>query len=192
MPQASPQFTPRQLLDAARRAEAEGKLDLAHQFYAHLSHHYGHTAEAAEGRQALAHLGAAEHYPQVWRANGEVAPTADNRPSARRAARGRHATRHRDYRLGRALAAVAGSIGWLLVGSGVLAIVAGLLAEFGQVAALQALGLSSTVLPHAVAAALVGGFTLLLGQAARALFDHASATRELLAIERAKAEREHP
>ena len=68
----SPQFTPRQLLDAGRRAEAEGRLDLAHQLYGHLSDHYGHTPEAAEGRNGLARIGAGSHHPQVWQMNGAI------------------------------------------------------------------------------------------------------------------------
>ena len=53
MPQGSPQFTPRQLLDAGLRAEAEGKLDHANQLYRHLTDHYAYTTEAAEARNGL-------------------------------------------------------------------------------------------------------------------------------------------
>ena len=65
-----PSFTPRQLLDAGRRAEAEGKLDLAHQFYGHLNDLYGHTSEATEGRNGLIRTNAGAPPPQVWQVNG--------------------------------------------------------------------------------------------------------------------------
>ena len=57
MAQGSPQFTPRQLLDAGRRAEAEGKLDQANQLYRHLTDHYAYTIEAAEARNGLGRIG---------------------------------------------------------------------------------------------------------------------------------------
>jgi hypothetical protein len=188
MPQRSPQFTPRQLLDAGRRAEAEGKLDLAHQFYSHLSRHYGRTAEAAQGRQALARAGIAEQYPHVWRMNGGMATDSGWLPAARPGWTGH--SKH--YRLGRALAALVSGIGWTLVGLALLAIAAGLAAELAQIAALQGAGFGSSVLPQAAGALLIGALLLLLGQAARALFDQAGAARELLAIERTKALREDP
>ena len=52
---------------------------------------------------------------------------------------------------------------------------------------MQELKPAYSVLPQAAGALLAGAATVLLGQAARALFDQASATRELVAIERAKA-----
>ena len=95
MPRGSPQFTPRQLLAAGRRAEAEGKLDLAHQFYGHLSHHFGNTTEAAEGRQGLARIGAAG--PDVWQMNGGApAASAANGLQIGRSHRTKHAARRTD------------------------------------------------------------------------------------------------
>jgi len=49
----SVQYTPVQVLQAARRAEAEGKMDYALQFYRHLVEHHGMTAEAQEAREGL-------------------------------------------------------------------------------------------------------------------------------------------
>lgn len=46
-------FTAAQVLQAARRAEAEGKLDYALQFYRHLVDHYADVPEAYEARDAL-------------------------------------------------------------------------------------------------------------------------------------------
>ena len=60
--------------------------------------------------------------------------------------------------------------------------------EFMQMPALQPLNLGFAMLPQAVGVLAAGGAALLVGQAARALFDQASATRELAALERAKAE----
>ena len=53
MGQMSVQYTPVQVLQAARRAEAEGKMDYALQFYRHLVEHHGMTAEAQEAREGL-------------------------------------------------------------------------------------------------------------------------------------------
>jgi hypothetical protein len=53
MAQASVQYTPVQVLQAARRAEAEGKMDYALQFYRHIVEHHGTAAEAQEAREGL-------------------------------------------------------------------------------------------------------------------------------------------
>ncbi|KAB2942223.1 MAG: hypothetical protein K8F92_01725 [Hyphomicrobium sp.] len=53
MVQTSVQFTPVQVLQAARRAEAEGKMDYALQFYRHLVEQHGTTVEAQEAREGL-------------------------------------------------------------------------------------------------------------------------------------------
>ena len=53
MVQTSVQFTPVQVLQAARRAEAEGKMDYALQFYRHLVEEHGTTPEAQEAREGL-------------------------------------------------------------------------------------------------------------------------------------------
>lgn len=46
-----------QLLDAGRRAEAEGKFDYATQLYRHLTEYYAFTSEAAEARNGLGRIG---------------------------------------------------------------------------------------------------------------------------------------
>jgi hypothetical protein len=192
MPAGSPQFTPRQLLDAGRRAEAEGKLDLAHQFYGHLSQYYGHTAEAAEGRHSLARIGTAGDHTDVWQMNGgtAAASASNGRMSAGRSYAARHPVHRTEYKVGRALAALVSGTGWLVVAGSLLALAAGAAAEYADITALQGLKISSSMLPQAAGALLAGTVTLLLGQAARALFDQASAVRELVAIERAKSGRE--
>lgn len=53
---SSPQFTPAQVLNAARRAEAEGKLDYAAQFYRHIVDYYGASPEAQDAREGLGRI----------------------------------------------------------------------------------------------------------------------------------------
>lgn len=53
---ASLQLSSTQILEAARRAEAEGKLDYAVQFYRHIVEHYGGSPEAYEARDAFLRL----------------------------------------------------------------------------------------------------------------------------------------
>jgi len=53
MAQTQVQFTPVQVLQAAKRAEAEGKMDYALQFYRHLVEQHGNTPEAQAAREGL-------------------------------------------------------------------------------------------------------------------------------------------
>jgi hypothetical protein len=199
MVRGSPQFTPRQLLDAGHRAEAEGKLDLAQQFYGHLRDHYGHTSEAAEGLRGLVRIGAPGHQPgihqQVWQVNGTASagPALNGRASIgrEREKRVRHAAQGPDYRVGRALAALLSGAGWLSVAAALLVLAGALATELTQAPALQGLKLGFAVLPQAAGALAAGAAALLVGQAARALFDQASAARELAAIERARSGSDH-
>jgi hypothetical protein len=71
------QFTPRQVLEAGRRAEADGKRDYAIQFYQHVLAHHGATAEAIEADDSLRRLtfvepddsfSANSHYPLIAQA----------------------------------------------------------------------------------------------------------------------------
>ena len=189
MVHGSQQFTPKQLLDAGQRAEAEGRLDLAHQFYEHLSDRYGHAPEATEGRNRLARIAAGGPYPQVWESNGAI-PTggvANARAALGGAGRAKRVARRHEYRIGRALAALASGLGGLAIVAALLALGAGVAADFAPVPALQELKSAYDLLPRAAGALLAGAASLLGGQMARALFDQASATRELLALERAKA-----
>jgi hypothetical protein len=91
--------------------------------------------------------------------------------------------------VGRALAALASGAGWLLIAAALAASAAGIAAEYAQVPVPvpQELKLGYGLLQLVAGALLAGAASLLCGQAARALFDQASATRELVAIERAKA-----
>jgi hypothetical protein len=190
MARGVPSFTPRQLLDAGRRAEAEGKLDLAHQFYGHLNDLYGHTSEATEGRNGLSRIGAGGPPPQVWQVNGS-GPALSGKASVRREREKRiaHAVRSQDYQnygVGRALAGLLSAAGWLAILAASMAMAVMAAGEFMQMPALQPLNLGFAMLPQAVGVLAAGAAALLVGQVARALFDQASATRELAALARAK------
>lgn len=56
MAQPAAQFTPAQILAAGRRAEADGRLDDAAQFYAHITEHFRDTREADDAREAISRL----------------------------------------------------------------------------------------------------------------------------------------
>jgi hypothetical protein len=80
-----------------------------------------------------------------------------------------------------------------VIGCALLALTVGLLPEVLQVpSALPEVRLTLDVGLKMAAALLAGGASVLCGQAARALFDLAGATRELVAIERTKAGGEPP
>jgi hypothetical protein len=194
MVQGASPFTPRQLLEAGRRAEAEGKLDLAQQFYGHLSDRYGHTSEATEGRNGLIRIGAFGAQPQVWQTNGTASagPGFNGKAPIGRErdkrigylVQGEH---YRNYRVGRLLAALLSAAGWLAISGALLVMAATAAVEFAQVPILQPYNLSFALLPQAAGALAAGAVTLLAGQVARALFDQASAARQLVALERARA-----
>jgi hypothetical protein len=167
MLQGTPQFTPRQLLDAGRRSETEGKTDFAVQFYLHLAEHYGQTPEAVEARTALSRMATVQRPQQVWQP-GSV-------------------PRQNRYRSGRALAALFGGIGWLTILGSLVVLAAGAATRFLQVVLPFELEIGLDVLRRVPLAMLGGAALVVCGQVARALFDQANATRELLTIERARA-----
>jgi hypothetical protein len=179
MVHASQQFTPPQLLEAGHRAEVEGRLDLAAQFYRHLTEHYAFTAEAAEARNGLGRVGAAQS--QVWHMNGAAPANGAARSQRRRPVAPRD-----HYRTGRTLARLLSALGWLTVVGGLAgpAVYMGL-DQFAHATALPRL----TPMQVVTGAASLFGTGLLVvfaGQAARAVFDQANATRDLVALERAK------
>jgi len=179
MVQPTQHFTPPQLLEAGHRAEVEGRLDLAAQFYRHLTEHFAFTPEAAEARNGLGRVGATQS--QVWHLNGAAYANGAPRPQRPRAIAPRD-----HYRTGRALAFLARLFGWLTVVCGLAApaLYFGL-AQFMQDISLPRLGPPQIL---AAAAALVGAglFVVFAGQMARAVFDQANAIRDLVALERAK------
>ncbi|KAB2919990.1 MAG: hypothetical protein F9K29_03805 [Hyphomicrobiaceae bacterium] len=185
MLQGAPQFTPQQLLDAGRRAEAEGKLDLAVQFYRHLTDHYAPTSEAAEARNGLGRIGGRSQ--PIWHGDGGAMPAHNGDGRAHHARAHRRHVPHRDhYRTGRALAVLFSAIGWLSIVAATVVLAAGAGAQLLHVEALKQLDVGAGVLMQMPGAILVGAVLVFLGQAGRALFDQANATRELVALERAR------
>lgn len=77
MVQSSAQFTPVQVLQAARRAEAEGKMDYALQFYRHLVEHHGTTSESQEAREGLFRI-AEWRWGEGRNANRQQSPSGQN------------------------------------------------------------------------------------------------------------------
>lgn len=88
MAQSKQQFTPDQILEAGRRAEAQGQTDYALQFYKHLMEHHAASTEAAAAREALARLiprGAVEAKPPAYRngATSWAGPEINRDPPSR-------------------------------------------------------------------------------------------------------------
>ncbi|MCL4765647.1 MAG: hypothetical protein KJZ80_05405 [Hyphomicrobiaceae bacterium] len=214
MMQASPQVTAAQVLDAGRRAEADGRIEYAIQFYRHLADHHSGAPEAAAARDALLRLkrrsvngpeaAAATRTgsPPPLRASGNRALTemprveqAVRRGPIRIAPVGTAQPAPplevpepvRAYLTGRLIAHLLSAVGILLVLAGVLAAVAAV-APADLVARMPG-GLLSAGHPLAGPVAAVSGIVLVFwSQLARAIFDIARSTRDLAAIERAKAE----
>ncbi|MBX9589036.1 MAG: hypothetical protein K2X43_07020 [Hyphomonadaceae bacterium] len=175
----SQQFTPPQLLEAGRRAEVDGRLDLAAQFYRHLTEHFAFTGEAAEARNGLGRVGAAQS--QSWYGNGAAHATSPARLLRRRPIALRD-----HYRTGRWLAMLVSALGWVITLGGVVLLpsyvgLSGLMpsASMPRPGMLQ-------ILAGAIGMIAAGLFIVFSGQIARALFDQANAVRDLVALERAK------
>jgi hypothetical protein len=184
MLQAAPQFTPFQLLEAARRAEADGHIEAAFQFYRQTADQFAYSPEAAEAREGLARLNGGWQ-PKIWHVNGASQPTeaAGRGPGAgRKARRLKHLAPRNRYPVGRGLAGLVSLLGWLILAAG---------AAGPPVAAV--LGRPDLGIPNLGLIGLGCGLVLTglllaaLGLALRAHFDQANATRELVAIERLKA-----
>jgi hypothetical protein len=172
---APPPFTPAQLIDAGRRAEAEGRPDLAVQFYQHLTDNFAGAAETLEAHGALGRIG-------VWQSEGDAGAQA----VARRTLRRRLPSGRDRYAIGRAVTRFFGLLGWLVALAGpaavpaclALPLVGGACPAHAEVLPMMAGG---------VAGSLILGFGVVLAaHVARARFDEANAVRDLLALERAK------
>jgi len=168
---AAPQLTPTQLIDAGRRAEAEGRPDLAVRFYGHLTRHFAETAEAAEAHGALGRIEARQADTGVW-PPAAVHPRRRLQPGPDR------------YATGRALARALGVLGWMLALAGPAGFPAYVLLR-SEAAALS----HAVLLPLAGGAAgslILGLGVILAAQVARAQFDQAEAARDLVALERVR------
>jgi len=210
MGQMSVQYTPVQVLQAARRAEAEGKMDYALQFYRHLVEHHGMTAEAQEAREGLFRIAewrwgearvtrrdvvngpshssySAPSAPQQQQHHDYGASEPPNhlpQVIAREAAKAAGASvalpYKARYRSATIIASLLSVVGWAIMLGGILIAA---LAAGGVVANVSAggvLGLPVGVLLGAPAA-VVGLVLIVVGQAAAAVFESTNATLEQLA-----------
>jgi len=179
------QLTPFQLLEPARRAEADGHIESAFQFYRQTADQFAYSAEAAEAREGLARL-TSGWQPKIWHLNGGgPAPSeAGGRGAggARKTRRSKYPAVRKHYRIGRWVAGLVSLLGWaVLLGGAGVPTVSALLGR-------PELGMSNTSLVGLGGGLILLGLVLVvLGLAFRALFDQANATRELVAIERLKA-----
>lgn len=177
----------------ARRAEAEGQPGVAVQMYRHIGDLYPSLREGFEARDALARLTGPDLTAQA-RANPRLAaampPGAQQRRSAARRGVPRETLRREPssaggYRIGRVVAAMFTSMGWLLLAGGFAAGIAVAVALTVGSVPRGLRELAANQLPLAVAGAVgsifLGLFAIFAGQAARAVFDAADGARVLLA-----------
>jgi hypothetical protein len=180
---AAPQLTPAQLIDSGRRAEAQGRPDLAVHFYRYLTEYFAEAVEAAEAHNALGRIGAALSLPRITRPQSRPVRVSHGALPLRRLV-----LRRDPYRTGRVLTALFCAIGWLLAAAATGAVPAFLLLRAEQA------GLSPTeMLPLAGGAAggvVLGCGVVLVAQIARALFDQANAVHHLLALQRERLDAE--
>lgn len=91
-----------------------------------------------------------------------------------------------DYRVGRFLAVILSSVGWIMLLVGFVLLIAGLAGVHSMVSTAGLAGLPAGV-ELGVSAISTGFIMLFMSHLARAVFDSAGAARELVEIERAKA-----
>lgn len=214
MATAPPHVSAAQVLDAGRRAEAEGRIEYAMQFYRHLADNHGSDPEAMAARDALSRLGMRKRpgtleEPAATRSMTRQpprVPTAGRPPLTPVPAPPRGVSSLRiapvgageppsplilpepvgGYRTGRLIAHGLATVGIVLMLVGLVLGAAGLLPSGVLPGAGQmAAALHPAVGPLAIAA---GVLLVLVSQLARAVFDIARSTRDLAAIERAKVE----
>jgi hypothetical protein len=175
---AAPQLTPAQLIDAGRRAEAQGRADLAVQFYRYLTEYFAEAVEAAEAHNALGRIGAAQSLPRI--AKPQPVPVRGAQPTL--GVRRRPVPRRDPYRTGRVLTVLFCAIGWLLAVACMGAVPAFLLMRAAEA------GLSPVEMLRlaggAAGGVILGCGVVLVSHVARALFDQANAVHRLLALER--------
>jgi hypothetical protein len=213
----APNYTPHQIIEAGQRAEADGQLQYALQFYRHVIEHFPGSGEAGFARERLLYLEAGSvqtyegavapvhpfaqmHARGTGGAPGQVGVTPDAAiamPAIARqrggpvqshgGARAQAVAAPRDaYRLGRFVARALTVVGWLSFILGGAAAVLSAVVSAGIVPA-RTIGMIAFVLPFGGSAAAAGFVMIFFGQFARASFDTANATRELVAIARTKS-----
>jgi hypothetical protein len=219
--QTTAPYSPDQLLDAGRRAEAQGQIGYALQFYRYLAEQHAQTAEGLEAREALVRLstpaatGAPRQAaggappsgpPQARPPVGDLRavrpePPAGVQPEARPRRSPTAATpaalRQGEvdeaavvlpattYRIGRFVAGLLNTVGWLLLIAAILAvptIVAGLTVRSLPRGLRDVITGNSLMLGGLTfGALLIGLFAIFAAQVARATFDTAEAVRWLIA-----------
>ena len=213
MMQAS-QVTAAQVLDAGRRAEADGRVEYAIQFYRHLTDHHGAAPEAAAARDALSRLdhrrsavppehqpargGVARAAPIATRAPAPTprAPNSGGKSSIKIAPAGSVepvasiviSAPTNSYRIGNVIAHILAVLGGLWVLAGLMMTGAAAVIDLNLLLPRWAPGVA--LHPFAGPIVAFSGLILLFWtQIARAVFDIARSSRELAAIERAKIDR---
>jgi len=211
---ASPQVTAAQVLDAGRRAEADGRVDYAVQFYRHLADNHASEPEGQIAREALSRLkrfseknapgtnGQKRAVPPPLRTfshndatkSSTIASRSSRRP-IRLAPVGRGNTPRvvevsefgPAYVVGRLIAHGFAVTGTILILAG---LIAAAIAAFlpAEAAAKLPVWLVTQHPFVGLIAAFLGIGLIFSGQIARAVFDMAEASRELAAIERARME----
>lgn len=217
MVQTSMQYTPVQVLQAARRAEAEGKMDYALQFYRHLVEQHGAAPEAQEAREGLFRIaewrwgeariarrqdGAAAPSPPFPQAvPTSSAPPQVDEPATPSTFAGNAARLPQVVSRGneellplfkpryRVAKFVAYGVSGLGLVSAIAGIAAAVLAGAGAVEEASSVGTFGLPigLVLGIPAALLGLVLLLAGQLAVAVLASANANLEMLAIERGRA-----
>lgn len=192
---ASPPITPSQIMDAAGKAEAEGRLDEALALYRHFVARHGADVAAHEARIGVERVSALCRDQRGAQRPGDigrganlpmlVSPEPYSAPFEM-PAEPEFAFKDR-YRAGTLMAQAANWAGWMLAGSGSALVMAGALAVPEALAAPSLLGLPAGIV-LGLGASAAGVALVFLSQLALAVFDNANAARHLLAIERAKAE----
>ena len=213
MAQASLQYTPVQVLQAARRAEAEGKMDYALQFYRHLVEQHSSSVEAQEAREGLFRIaewrwgearvarrqeaangqqGNHGHQPYTIAASSDYPPESSNRlpqiiarEAAKAAAKDEAPVFKSRYRAARNIAVLVSGMGWLSVAFGVLVAVLAIAGATTEISAQGPLGVPVGFL-FGMPVAMFGLFLVIAGQVGMAVFESTNATLELLSIERGR------
>jgi hypothetical protein len=212
MAQASLQYTPVQVLQAARRAEAEGKMDYALQFYRHLVEQHSSSVEAQEAREGLFRIaewrwGEARvarrqeaangqsnhgHQPYTIASSSDYPPESSNRlpqiiarEAAKAAAKDEAPVFKSRYRAARNIAVLVSGMGWLSAVFGVLVAVLAIAGATTEISAQGPLGVPVGFL-FGLPVAMFGLFLVIAGQVGMAVFESTNATLELLSIERGR------
>ena len=222
MAQGTQQFSPAQILEAGRRAEIEGRVEYAIQFYRHLTEHMPRTPEALVAEQALlrltaqpapdpsaavgtmnghyqgatslpggsgSHMAASYGAPPSSRALVSARSTGAAPPESEEPARRKFVMPRlrRRYRTGRFVARAFTVLGFVEILTGAGLVGAGMLAKGPPLPEFLAAQQQLVGVSLGLTVFILGLVQVLGGQLARAMFDTASANRDLASYARARA-----